>query len=415
MPSTIQAKTKTSRPLPSTSQRSATQERRSLSSDSEDSNRSTHENNTPPTPNPTMYPAAEPDTTPTAAFSLFSLFSLCGCSRRGSRTGPLMCCGQRFSRRLRQPNVVRSLMVVSVMLGIAIGVSVGCLLSLTLIRYLKINPAHYTTTHAKLTDWTADMLGEAFGLLQGAAQQCYSGPHGNKPFAEHDGFFEDISRVSVVYEVIEWYPKPTSAFQDIEMFKSSFFGNVLVIDNEIMITEKDEAHYHEMIAHVPLAYNDQAQRVLIIGGGDGGTLGQVLKHHNVKEVTIIELDPAVVATSRTYFPQLAQSFDDPRVTLMHANGAQYVAEYVGLVYDNDLILDAAVESILGDGDERIRATRRPTIEQTAATSQSTRKRSSGSSSGSISGSSSGGSGGSGSGRGGGCGKEQTSREYFARW
>jgi spermidine synthase len=127
-----------------------------------------------------------------------------------------------------------------------------------------------------------------------------------------------------------------------------------------MITEKDESHYHEMIAHVPLAYADQAERVLIIGGGDGGTLGQVLKHTNIKEVTIIELDPAVVRTSREYFPKIASSFDDARVTLLHENGAKYVSEYVGLEYDNDLLLDKAVDSILGDGDERIRATRRPT-------------------------------------------------------
>ena len=112
------------------------------------------------------------------------------------------------------------------------------------------------------------------------------------------------------YEVEQWYPKPTSSFQDIEMFRSKFFGNVLVIDNEIMITERDEMHYHEMIAHVPLAYLPSAKRVLIIGGGDGGTLSQVLKHSNVDHVTIIELDPAVVATSRKYFPDLAKAYDD---------------------------------------------------------------------------------------------------------
>ena len=150
---------------------------------------------------------------------------------------------------------------------------------------------------------------------------------------------------------------PKTKFQDIEMFRSSFFGNVLVIDNEIMITEKDETHYHEMIAHVPLLYADQAERVLISGGGDGGSLGQVLKHTNIKEVTIIELDPAVVRTCRNYFSKIASSFDDARVSLLHENGAKHVSEYVGLEYDNDLLLDEAVNSILGDGDERIRATR----------------------------------------------------------
>ena len=112
----------------------------------------------------------------------------------------------------------------------------------------------------------------------------------------------------MVYEVDEWHPAPHSEFQEIEVFSNLFFGKVLVVDEEIMITERDETSYHEMIAHVPLAYlsgehqmkrilsqtGRKGLRVLIIGGGDGGTLLQVLKHPNVEKVTMVELDPAVV-------------------------------------------------------------------------------------------------------------------------
>ena len=238
---------------------------------------------------------------------------------------------------------------------------IGAVTLVTSIYYLKINPEDFVASHSRFAEYVAEVASETYNLFDGQHKQCYTGPNGHKPFSEHDGYYEDISRLSVVYEVDMWYPKPVSKFQDIEMFHSAFFGNVLVIDSEIMITDRDESHYHEMIAHVPLAYVPNAKRVLIIGGGDGGTLGQVLKHMNIKEVTIIELDPAVVQTSKKYFPQLAKAYDDARVTLLHENGAKWIADYVGAEYSDDIELDAAVESILGDGDERIRATRRPKV------------------------------------------------------
>ena len=91
-----------------------------------------------------------------------------------------------------------------------------------------------------------------------------------------------------------------------------------------------------MISHVPFAYfNDAANvRVLIIGGGDGGTLFQVLKHPNVKHVTMVELDEDVVKVSKKYFPQFAKSYDDPRVTLIFDDGAKYVSERLGMKYIN---------------------------------------------------------------------------------
>ena len=174
---------------------------------------------------------------------------------------------------------------------------------------------------------------------------CFIGGE-TRPFSEHDGTYDSVARAQMVYEVDECHPAPDSEFQDIEVFSNSFFGKVLVVDEEIMITERDETRYHEMIAHVPLAYlsgehqmkrilsqtGRKGLRVLIIGGGDGGTLLQVLKHSNVEKVTMVELDPAVVNASKTYFPKLARAFQDERCNLIFADGAKFVSERLGMEY-----------------------------------------------------------------------------------
>ena len=303
-------------------------------------------------------------TTTTTTAATFTTTTLPCCGRRRHGNSPIRCCGVKLSRRLKQPGFVLSLTTATALCCFSIGVLFGSVVVVLSIYHLRINPEDFTARHSTVAEYAVEVASETYGaLFDSSTRTCYGGPYGNKPFSEHDGEYEDLSRTSIVYEVEEWYPKPKSDYQEIEMFRSRFFGNVLVIDNEIMITEKDEKHYHEMISHVPLSYLPRAKRVLIIGGGDGGTLLQVLKHSNLESVVIIELDPAVVKTSRQYFPLLSVAYDDARVHLIHMNGAKYVAEYVGERYDdhNDHVLDSAVESVLGDGDERIRATRRPNI------------------------------------------------------
>lgn len=117
-----------------------------------------------------------------------------------------------------------------------------------------------------------------------------------------------------------------SPFQTIEVLESDYFGRILVHDKVIMLTARDERNYHEMIAQVPLNVHPQPSRVLIIGGGDGGTLREVLKHSRVESAHLCELDEQVVEVSRRYFPKLSASFSDPRVTLFFQDGAAFVAE-----------------------------------------------------------------------------------------
>lgn len=116
-------------------------------------------------------------------------------------------------------------------------------------------------------------------------------------------------------------------FQDMVIFENPRFGRVLVLDGIIQTTEGDEFIYHEMMVHTPLLANGAARRVLIIGGGDGGCLREVLRHPGVDKVTMVEIDPTVVDLSRTYLPKHSDgAFDDPRTDLVIADGLKYVAE-----------------------------------------------------------------------------------------
>jgi len=118
--------------------------------------------------------------------------------------------------------------------------------------------------------------------------------------------------------------KIKSEFQEIEVVESESFGKIMLIDGVIMLTEADEFCYHEMIAHVPLCVHKKAQKVLVIGGGDGGTVREILKHDNVKEVDVCEIDRKVIEISKRHFPYLANSFDDPKVKIYCEDGNEFV-------------------------------------------------------------------------------------------
>lgn len=115
-------------------------------------------------------------------------------------------------------------------------------------------------------------------------------------------------------------------FQDVLIFENATFGKVLVLDGVLQLTERDNHIYHEMIAHVPLMAHGSAKDVLIIGGGDGGTLKEVLKHP-VRSATLVELDGEVIDLSRHHLPTVSDgAFDDPRATVLVMDGTQYVAQ-----------------------------------------------------------------------------------------
>jgi len=118
-----------------------------------------------------------------------------------------------------------------------------------------------------------------------------------------------------------------SPYQEILVFENPFFGKVLVLDGVVQLTERDEFIYHEMLAHVPLMAHPEPKKVLIIGGGDGGTLREVLKHKTVEEAVLVDIDKEVIETSKKFFPTLSKAFDDPRAIVVNEDGFKYLQDY----------------------------------------------------------------------------------------
>jgi len=116
-------------------------------------------------------------------------------------------------------------------------------------------------------------------------------------------------------------------FQHVVIFENAEFGRVMMLDGVVQLTQRDEFIYHEMMAHVPLFAHGHAARVLIIGGGDGGVLREVLKHAGVAQATLCEIDAGVIELAKTYFPEIsAGAFGDPRTTVVIADGTRFVAD-----------------------------------------------------------------------------------------
>jgi spermidine synthase len=118
-----------------------------------------------------------------------------------------------------------------------------------------------------------------------------------------------------------------SAFQKVDVYDHEHFGRVLLLDDLVQTTERDEFCYHEMLVHPALSVLDNVERVLVIGGGDGGTLRHVLMH-DPAEAVMCEIDEAVVRVSREHMPALSDgAFDDPRARLVIGDGAALVADH----------------------------------------------------------------------------------------
>lgn len=113
-------------------------------------------------------------------------------------------------------------------------------------------------------------------------------------------------------------------YQQLDMLETEQFGNMLLLDNMVMTTEKDEFVYHEMIAHVPLFTHPSPKKVLIVGGGDGGTVREVLKHSSVEKVTQVEIDNKVVEYSKKHLPHISSSFGDSRTELIIGDGFDHI-------------------------------------------------------------------------------------------
>ncbi|TFK60671.1 saccharopine dehydrogenase [Pluteus cervinus] len=151
-----------------------------------------------------------------------------------------------------------------------------------------------------------------------------------------DGWFREISSQwpgqAMTLKVNKILHIEKSLFQDVLVFESETYGNVLVLDGAIQCTERDEFSYQEMIAHLPLASHPNPKRVLVIGGGDGGVVREALKHDTVEEVVLCDIDEAVIRVSKTYLPHMSSLLSDPRVRVFIGDGFKFLADNEG-TYD----------------------------------------------------------------------------------
>lgn len=143
-----------------------------------------------------------------------------------------------------------------------------------------------------------------------------------------DGWFSEKNEqwpgIALSLEVEKVLFAKKSEYQNIIVFKSKTFGNVLVLDGVVQLTERDESAYQEMITHLPMFSHPNPEHVLIIGGGDGGVIREVVKHSCVKSITICEIDRLVIQAGKTYFPSVAAAWDDERVKLHCGDGTVFI-------------------------------------------------------------------------------------------
>lgn len=162
-------------------------------------------------------------------------------------------------------------------------------------------------------------------------------------------FREDYWEVKAFlgFEVTKTLFSQKSPFQKIDILDTDTFGKVLLIDNLIMFTEKDEFIYHEMIAHVPLFVHPDAQNILIIGGGDGGTIRECLKHPEVHSIDLVEIDQLVAQACLKYTPYLSEKILNEKVTCYFEDAVEFVKQS-GHRYDI-IIIDSTDPINVGEG------------------------------------------------------------------
>ena len=130
---------------------------------------------------------------------------------------------------------------------------------------------------------------------------------------------------AIGYRITRKLDEVQSAFQKIEIFETTDWGNLMLIDGAVMLTTRDNFLYHEMMSHPALFTHADPKRVVIIGGGDCGTLREVLKHPGVESVVQCDIDEQVTRMAEKWFPELCDSNHDPRAQLLFDDGIAWMA------------------------------------------------------------------------------------------
>ncbi|KAF9029242.1 spermine synthase [Hymenopellis radicata] len=145
-----------------------------------------------------------------------------------------------------------------------------------------------------------------------------------------NGWFREISSQwpgqAMTLKVTKILHVEKSHYQDVLVFESATYGNVLVLDGVIQCTERDEFSYQEMLAHLPMNTHPNPENILVIGGGDGGVVREVLKHASVKKVVLCDIDEAVIRVSRQFLPHMSSLLSSEQVTVVIGDEFKYLAE-----------------------------------------------------------------------------------------
>ena len=144
-----------------------------------------------------------------------------------------------------------------------------------------------------------------------------------------NGFYHEItpSGFGIAIKAGNVLYSKQSEFQKVEVFETeSALGRVLTLDDLMMTTEGDEFHYHEMIAHVPMMHHPNPKTVLVIGGGDGGTVREVLKHDTVEKVVLCEIDGLVIDACKQFLPTIACELDNPKCEILVEDAIEYIKD-----------------------------------------------------------------------------------------
>ncbi|KAI5201650.1 hypothetical protein AUEXF2481DRAFT_45418 [Aureobasidium subglaciale EXF-2481] len=148
-----------------------------------------------------------------------------------------------------------------------------------------------------------------------------------------DGWFREISDMwpgqAMTLKVNQVVHHEKSKYQDVLIFESTDYGMVLVLDNVIQCTERDEFSYQEMITHLAMNSHPNPKKVLVIGGGDGGVLREVVKHECVEEAVLCDIDEAVIRLSKKYLPGMAVGYQHPNVKTHVGDGFKFLDDKKG--------------------------------------------------------------------------------------
>ena len=135
------------------------------------------------------------------------------------------------------------------------------------------------------------------------------------------------SRVKFSIEVDKQLYSGQSEFQRIDVFDSKEFGRFLTLDGYMMLTEKDEFIYHEMMVHIPMAVTPDVKNVLVIGAGDGGVVRELVRYQTVENIDLVEIDPLVIEICKKFLPSTACHLGDDRVHIFNEDGLKYIRRF----------------------------------------------------------------------------------------